>query len=286
MVGEVFGLRRGVTGGTKAEHWLVDLLLDDRFELGLFIGVAGELTIAPFHSEVVIGAYLRKQGRAITGLGDVVETRVVHYGGRGAVLLGPVGVAQLLDSVARRRFHIVRESELETIVKQQIDEPMFRFGLRRGVTGGTKAEHWLVDLLLDDRFELGLFIGVAGELTIAPFHSEVVIGAYLRKQGRAITGLGDVVETRVVHYGGRGAVLLGPVGVAQLLDSVARRRFHIVRESERVADLMRHHEPNELTDKVVGKRKILGTFVHGGGLNEVPVAHEPLHVVEHTDVGF
>ncbi len=51
-----------------------------------------------------------------------------------------------------------------------------------------------------------------------------------------------------------------------------------------MADLVGHHEADQLAHQVVGHRQLLRPLVAGRGLHEVPVADELDHVVEHPDV--
>ena len=160
-------------------------------------------------------------------------------------------------------------------------------GLRgRIAAAAAVTEHRLIDLALGNQLQLGLLIGVTCKLSVAPFRGKVIIRADARKQARLIAGLGDIVETRVVHDGRRGAVVLDPISIAQLLDGIARRGLHIVREAERMPHFVRDNKPNQLTDEIIRHGQTLCAFIDRRRLHEIPVAHELLYIVIHANVRF
>ncbi len=121
-----------------------------------------------------------------------------------------------------------------------------------------------VGLLLGHEFGQPLvFFFLIVELTITPFHGKMVVGGHDRDQRCIVPWLCHVVKTAVVHDRGFGAVGLGEVRAPQVLDRVGRRRFHVVREAQRMSDFMRHDVSEQFTHQFVRQRQFLGPRIVG-----------------------
>ena len=120
-----------------------------------------------------------------------------------------------------------------------------------------------------------LFLGrqVAGHRAVQPFDDKIVVIAQLRR-GQAntfIARLRHVVEARIVHDGGRRAVDRRERRRAQRVDRVRRRGRHVVHQSERVPNLVRHHVGDRLVHHVPRHFLRPHPRVHLRRLRETPI---------------
>ena len=131
-------------------------------------------------------------------------------------------------------------------------------GVGAGRAGGGETEPRGLILLARPGVErglLGLGGGGAGDGSVAPVGRPDVIGPHARDQvlgGDSVFGLGDVIEPRVVHDGGRGAHFVNPVLVVHLFRGIHGAGLHVVLHAEGVADFMGQHVLEQAAHEVVG----------------------------------
>ena len=157
---------------------------------------------------------------------------------------------------------------------------------------GAELIHRVAGMLGNPAVEHG-FLGLGGrgvlDETIAPANGIEVVDAHLG--GRElhatlqVTGLSYVVVAGVVHDTGRGAILLGELRVAELLDGEGIAGTHIVHQAEGVAHLMGGGILHRLAHHVVVELQLAHALVDGAGLDEAPVVEQRHDVMIPDDVG-
>ena len=95
-----------------------------------------------------------------------------------------------------------------------------------------------------------------------------------------------IVEPGIVHDTGGVPMFLHPFLVAQLLYRRGAGRTEVVAEAQCMAHFMARYKPDQLSHQFIAEVQPLCSFVVGRRLDEVPVAHQPHHVVVPVDVAF
>ena len=135
-------------------------------------------------------------------------------------------------------------------------------------------------------FELILGVGI---ISVAPTDRPFVVVVHTGEDAGladVVFGLGDVVETRIVHDGRGVTVLLHPRFVAQFLDGSGAAGAHVVAQTERVADFVRGDEANEFAHEGFVKFRLAGARIQGAYLRLIPIVEQFHDVVIPTDVAF
>ena len=135
-------------------------------------------------------------------------------------------------------------------------------------------------------FELTLGVGI---VSVAPTDRPFVVVVHTGEDAGladVVFGLGDVVETRIVHDGRGVTVLFHPRFVAQILNRRGAARAHVVAQTERVADFVRGDEANELAHEGFVKFRLAGARIEGTYLRLIPIMEQFHHVVIPTNVAF
>ena len=128
-------------------------------------------------------------------------------------------------------------------------------------------------------------IGILGIVAVVPVDGEVVVFSEFggREAHALVAGLGYVVETSVVHDGGRGAVLAREGGVAERVGGEGGGGGHVVFETERVTYFVSDGISKTLLEDGGGQ----GVGTHGGidvgRLHEAPFIKEVFDVVVDDD---
>ena len=156
---------------------------------------------------------------------------------------------------------------------------------------GHEAEVGILHGLVGHGFDGLRFVveltGILGVAAVVPVDGEVVVlTEFGRREAHAlVAGLGYVVVARIVHDGGRSAVLAGEGGVAERIGGEGGRGGHVVFETEGVTYFVGHGISERFLENGGGQGVGANGGIDVGGLHEAPFIEEVFNVVVDDDRG-